>query len=69
MREGIVEDELPLPFQLMEDSGCYLDGNLKFYKLAKEGSIAFFFPDIKKGEYSVVSIGLKLDIKGYLEVG
>jgi len=31
----IVEDELPLPFQLMEDSGCYLDGNLKFYKLQR----------------------------------
>ncbi len=55
-------------FSIMEDSGCYLDGNLKFYKLAKEGSIAFFFPDIKRGNIAL-SIGLNLAIKGYLEVG
>jgi len=48
----VLKDELPLAFELVEDSGCFAIDGLKYYKLVKKGNISLYFPYLSKGEHT-----------------
>jgi hypothetical protein len=47
----VLRDELPLAFDIVENSGCFVDNGLRYYRLVTKGNVNFYFPYLPKGEY------------------
>ncbi len=47
----IVEDELPIPFKIIEESSFIDEKGLKYYRVTTDSRVRFYIPKLKKGEY------------------
>jgi len=64
----VLRDELPLAFELVEDSGCFAIDGVKYYKLVSKGNISLYFPYLPKGEHKF-KYRVKITHKGIFRGG